>query len=96
MLTEALLAAVAEAVFGYLLQESDLASQTRAALGLDPQRRAFQAALARCYADFARRHPQWAAALFDQTFLAGPETAPLLAELLTRRGQPEPARLARL
>ncbi len=47
MLTEALLFAVAEAVFGYLLQETDLAGRVRAVPGADPGRRAFRAALAR-------------------------------------------------
>jgi hypothetical protein len=42
MLLEALFSAIAEAVFGYLLQESGLAERTRAVLGRDPQRRAFQ------------------------------------------------------
>jgi hypothetical protein len=40
MLTEALFSAIAEAVFGYLLREADLADRARAALGLDPERRA--------------------------------------------------------
>ncbi|MFN3763022.1 MAG: hypothetical protein ACK4WK_07465 [Anaerolineae bacterium] len=44
---EALFSAVAEAVFGYLLQEAGLADRVRAVLGVDPQRRAFQAALTR-------------------------------------------------
>ena len=42
MVLVALFSAIAEAVFGYLLQESGLAERTRAVLGRDPQRRAFQ------------------------------------------------------
>jgi len=66
---EALFSAIAEAVFGYLLQESTLTERTRAALGLDPTRRAFQTALARAYTVFARHYLEWTAALFDKTFL---------------------------
>jgi WD40 repeat protein len=96
MTMEPLFAALAEAVFGALLQESSLAERTRAALGLDPTRRAFQTALAQTYAAFARQHPEWTAALFDETFLNSRDVVPLLATLLTRRGQPDPAHLARL
>lgn len=53
---ESLFAAVAEAVFSYLLQESGLADQVRAVLGADPERKVFQTALARTYATFARQH----------------------------------------
>jgi hypothetical protein len=96
MTMEPLFAALAEAVFSSLLQESGLAERTRAALGLDPTRRAFQTALARAYTVFARHYPEWTTTLFDQPFLTSPTVVPLLAELLTRRGQPDPAHLARL
>ena len=96
MTMEPLFAALAEAVFSSLLQESGLAERSRAALGLDPTRRAFQTALAQTYAAFARQHPEWTAALFDETFLNSRDVVPLLATLLTRRGQPDPAHLARL
>jgi hypothetical protein len=62
MTLEPLFSAVAEAVFGAMLQESGLAERTRAALGLDPTRRAFQTALAQTYAAFARHYPEWTAA----------------------------------
>ena len=91
---EALFSAVAEAVFGYLLQEAGLADRVRAVLGVDPERRAFQSALTRAYAAFARQYPELTAALFDEAFLTGP-AAPLLAQWLTRRGHPDPAELAR-
>ncbi|MBC7226280.1 MAG: AAA family ATPase [Thermoflexales bacterium] len=94
MLTEALFSAIAEAVFGYLLQEAGLADRVRAVLGADPERRAFQTALARACAAFARQYPDLAASLFDETFLTT-EGAPVLAQLLTRRGRPDPADLAR-
>lgn len=63
MIEEALLAAVAEAVFGRVLQESGLAERVRAGLGLDPRKYAFQVALARTCAAFARQYPQWTAFL---------------------------------
>ncbi len=91
---EALFSAIAEAVFDYLLQEAGLADRARAVLGTDPERRAFQTALARAYVAFARQYPDLTASLFDETFLKGP-AAPLLAQLLTRRGRPDPADLAR-
>jgi hypothetical protein len=95
MLLEPLFSVIAEAVFGYLLQESGLAERARAVLGLDPQRRAFQTALARAYTAFARHYPEWTASLFDEAFLKSEAVVPLLAGLLTRRGRPDPAQLAR-
>jgi hypothetical protein len=96
MTPEPLFAAIAKAVFGSLLQESSPAERTRAALGLDPTRRAFQTALGQTYAAFARRHPEWTAALFDETFFNIRDVVPLLAKLLTRNGRPDPAHLAHL
>ena len=93
MLTEALLAAVAEAVFGYLLEQAGLAEKLRAALGRDPQRLAFRVALTRAYTAFARHYPQWAASLFDEHFLTH-RAAPFLAGCLTRGAAPDPAELA--
>lgn len=57
MLTETFLSAFAEAVFGYLLQETELTERVRTVLGVDPERRAFQTAPARAYATFARWWP---------------------------------------
>ncbi len=94
MLPEALLSAVAEAVFGHLLQEAGPAERVRAVLGMDPERRAFRTALAQAYTAFARRYPDLAASLFDETFLTGPAALPLI-QLLIRRGHPDPADLAR-
>ena len=94
-ISETLLAAVAEAVFGYALEQSGLADRVRAALKIDPKHKAFQAALARAYTAFARKYPDLVASLFDESFLKT-EAAPLLAQLLTRRGRPNPAELTRL
>ena len=96
MTLEPLFATMAQAVVGSLLQESGLAERTRAVLSPDSTHRAFQTALEQTYAAFARQHPEWTAALFDKTFLNSPDVVPLLAELLTRRGQPDQAHLARL
>jgi len=93
MLTEVLLGAVAEAVFGYLLEQAGLAETLRAALGRDPQRLAFQVALGRAYTAFARHCPQWAASLFDEHFLTH-RAAPFLACCLARGASPDPAGLA--
>jgi len=81
MLTEALLPVVAEAVFGWVLQEAGLAERVRVVLGIDPQRRAFQTALARAYNAFAQQYPDLAAFLFDKTFLKT-KAAPVLVQLL--------------
>jgi hypothetical protein len=93
---DTLFAAVAEAVFNLLLQESSLTERVRAVLRIDPERRGFQIALARACTDFTQQHPAWAAALFDQHFLTQPEVVELLSRLLARRGQPDPARMAAL
>jgi type II secretory pathway predicted ATPase ExeA len=93
---DTLFAAVAEAVFNLLLQESGLTERVRAVLRIDPERRGFQIALARACTDFTQQHPAWAAALFDQHFLTQPEVVELLSRLLARRGQPDPARMAAL
>ncbi len=90
MLLETLFSAIAEAVFDYLLQESG-----RKIFRPDLQRRAFQTALAGAYTAFARQYPEWTASLFDETFLKSEPVIPLLADLLTRRGRPDPAELAR-
>lgn len=57
-------------------------------LGREPQRIALQIALERTYTTFARHHPQWATALFDNHFLQN-GAAPLLARCVTRANPPE-------
>ncbi len=93
---DTLFAAVAEAVFNLLIQESGLTERVRAVLRVDPERRGFQIALARACTTFVERHPAWSAALFDQHFLTQPEVVELLSRLLARRGRPDPARMAAL
>lgn len=93
MLTEAILSATVEAVFGYLLQESGLADRVRVWLGRDLQRLAFQVALTRAYTAFVQRHPDWAATLFDEHFLVH-GAAPLLAQTLLRASPATPTAFA--
>jgi predicted enzyme related to lactoylglutathione lyase len=92
MLTEALLSAVTEAVFGYLLEEG-LDDKVKSLLGRDLQRLAFQIALARAYAEFAREYRDWANSLFDEHFLAH-RAAPTLALCLQRDDTARPEDLA--
>jgi hypothetical protein len=63
MVLETLVSAVAEAVFGYLLRESGLAERARAVLRLDPERRAFQTALAEVCDALAHHYSEGTASL---------------------------------
>ncbi len=69
-------------------------SRLRAWLGREPARLAFQTALLRAITRFANDHPDWAAALLDETFFTRDEVAAELSRFLTRRDRPDPARLA--
>jgi hypothetical protein len=105
-LTEAALAGIIEAVFAgtaaaFAGPAKDLGQRVAPvrrlanALGRDPRRVAFGIALTRTYATFARAYPEWTAALFDQTFLAG-RAAPLLARCIVRGERPTGRELASL
>ncbi len=93
MLTEALLSVVTETVFSHILEQSNVADKVRSRLGPDPQKLAFQVALARAYTTFARNYPQWTASLFDVHFLQN-AAAPFLARCLPWSEPPDPAELA--
>ena len=93
MLTEALLAAITEAVFSFLLEKTGLTEKVQAWLGRDPQRLAFQVALARAFPRFAHAYPQWIESLFDEHFLTH-QAASLLARTLVRTNMLTPAELA--
>jgi predicted enzyme related to lactoylglutathione lyase len=93
MPAEAVLSAITEAVFGYLLEETTLGEKIKGWLRLDPQRLAFQIALARAYTDFAKKYPDWANSLFDEHFLAH-RAAPTLALCLQRDDTARPEDLA--
>jgi hypothetical protein len=74
-------------------QKIDVIEREHTWLRHAPQRSAFRAALASAYSTFVCRHPQWAAALFDEHFLTH-RAIPLLARCVTRDGQPTPGGLA--
>lgn len=92
MLTDAILGAVTQAVFEYLLADTGLDDNIRAWLDREPQHIAFQIALTRVYTSFARRYPQWSTSLFDEQFLKKHAT-PSLAHFLTRTDPPDTAEL---
>jgi hypothetical protein len=97
IVNELLVGVVAKVVLEHLTKQGvQLAlpeERIRAWLGRDRAQLALQVALARAFATFADRHPNWAASLFDRSFLVGP-AAPLLARCLTPAGPPDPSELA--
>lgn len=92
---EALALAVATAVLQYLLDKADLIENVRGWLKRDPASLAYQRALLRAYAAFARSDPVLAKSFFDETFLAR-AAVPELAKQLTRDQQANATELARL
>jgi hypothetical protein len=86
---------VAEAVLSYTLDKLDPANKVRDWLKRDPAKLAFQKALARSYAAFARHYPDYVASLFDESFLTK-EATPEISKLLIRNQHPDPAALAQL
>ncbi len=95
MLLEALFAAAAEAVFSYILDTLEPAERLRDWLKRSPVKLAYQHALARTYAAFARQYPELTASLFNESFLTI-EAAPELAKFLTRHQHPDHTQLVRL
>lgn len=92
---EALALAVATAVIQYLVDKTDLLENVRGWLKRDPASLAYQRALLRAYAAFARSDPALAKSFFDETFLAR-AAIPELAKQLTRHEHANSAELARL
>jgi hypothetical protein len=93
-LTEAILAAAAKKIFDVAL-DAGLVTASESVqrwLGREPTRRAFELALGRAYRTFARAHPQWVDALFDEMLLTG-RAAPVLAPCLVGT-TPDPGELA--
>ncbi len=84
---------VANAVISYTIDKLDPAETLKTWLKRDPAKLAFQKALARAYAAFARQYPEYAASLFDQSFLSK-EAVPEISKLLIRSQHPDPALLA--
>lgn len=87
--------AVATAVIQYLVDRADLLENVRGWLKRDPASLAYQRALLRAYAAFARSDPVLAKSFFDETFLARP-AVPELAKQLTRHEHANGGELARL
>src|SRR5579884_1572103 len=79
---------IADNVFGYLLDHSSAGEKLRTTLKGDPIKTAFQRALETAFAQFERRYPHWASALFDQHFFEHAGAA-ILAQFLLRDGQPD-------
>ena len=69
--------------------------KVRAWLKRVPAQLAFKAALLQAVNRFAADHPAWAAALMDEAFFTAEDTARELERFLTRRGAPDPGRLAK-
>lgn len=92
---EAVIGAVAEAVFSYILGEMSLAEKIRRRLGRDPVKLAYRKALTRAYTAFVRQYPDVAAALFNESFLANEALPFLVKQITTRLGKPDPALLAK-
>lgn len=92
---EALAIAVATGVIQYLVEKTDLLESVRGWLKRDPASLAYQRALLRAYAAFARSDPALAKSFFDQTFLSRAAVAEL-AKQLTRHEHANRAELARL
>lgn len=92
---EALALAVASAVIQYLVDKTDLLENVRGWLKRDPTSLAYQRALLRAYAAFARSDPALAKSFFDETFLTS-AAVPELAKQLTRHEHANGAELARL
>lgn len=92
---ESLFAAAAETVFTYILEYLDPAEHLRDWLKRGSVRLAYQHALARTYAAFARQYPELTASLFNESFLTI-EAVPELAKFLTRHQHPDHTQLVRL
>jgi energy-coupling factor transporter ATP-binding protein EcfA2 len=94
-LTEIILTTITEKVFSYALDQgqSIVEDWVRKKLNLDPKQQAFKQALNKAYKKFEKKYPQWAADLFNSSFLEN-EGAPILAQFLIRDGHPDPSKLA--
>lgn len=92
-ITETIVAATLEAIFGYLADRIDPIDVVRARLDRDRVKLAYGRALTRSMILFKEEYPQWEASLFDLSFLQI-EAAPILAQFLLRNGNPDPKELA--
>jgi len=70
-IAETVLVTIAQKVFEYALGQgqSKVMDWARDKLGLEPKQQAFKRALSKAYKKFEKQYPQWAAELFDASFL---------------------------
>lgn len=94
-LVETVLTAIVQKAFNYALDQGQnkVVDWAQDKLGLEPRQQAFKRALGKAYKKFEKRYPQWAADLFDASFLEH-EGAFVLAQFLLRDGYPNPSELA--
>jgi hypothetical protein len=94
-LLEIALAAIVQKAFNYALDQGQnkVVGWAQDKLGLEPKQQAFKRALSKAYKQFEKHYPQWAADLFDASFLEH-EGALVLAQFLVRDGHPDPSELA--
>src|SRR5579871_1442630 len=94
-IAETVLITIVQRVFNYALDQgqSRVVDWARDKLGLEPKQQAFKRALSKAYKRFEKQYPEWAAELFNASFLEH-EGAPILAEFLVRDGHPNPSELA--
>lgn len=92
---EIMLGAIAEAVFGYVIDRygDKLGELVYDKLGRVPTKKAFKKALGEAFAIFEQQYPEWVAEHFDASFFQR-EGAPILAQFLIRDGHPDPIELA--
>ena len=94
-LVETALTAIVQKAFNYALDQGQnkVVGWAQDKLGLEPRQQAFKRALSKAYKKFEKQYPQWAADLFDASFLEH-EGAFVLAQFLVRDGHPDPSELA--
>ena len=94
-LTEIILTKITEKVFSFALDQgqSIVEDWVRKKHNLDPKQQAFKRALKKANKKFEKKYPQWAADLFNASFLES-EGALILAQFLIRDGNPNPSELA--
>lgn len=93
--SEIILTAIADAVFGYLLDKygETLGNWIRTKRGRDPIQKAFKKALGNALVQLEQQRQEWVSELFDASFFQH-EGAPILAQFLIRDGHPDPSELA--
>lgn len=95
LMLSGLFTSVADALISYAIDKLDPAEKVKSWLKLEPAQLAFEKAIARGYAAFARQYPEYVASLFNDSFLKK-EALPELSKLITRTQHPDPALLAQV